>query len=342
MSDLLSIKGIGPKLKTKLNRNDIYDCFDIINKFPSRYEVYRLTTLKDAPEGSRVTLEGKVSSVAVVNYIRKNFNRLSFDLMIEDRNFKVAIFNREYLRNVLGIGEDIVVTGTIDRIKNTFTATTLKLKRNFKNEIEPIYNVEGVGDSQFQKLVQLSLIEYGHLIKDELPSSLIKKYRLITYQDLLNIVHNPVSSKDLIKIDRRIKYEELFKFQFKMQYMKLKNKSRKSLIKKYDIKLVKEFIKSLPFVLTSDQKVATNEIIKDIKSPYVMNRLLEGDTGSGKTVVSAISVLTVLSAGFQVAMMAPTEILAKQHYETFTKFFSKYDFSIVYLSGKLSKKELVN
>ena len=339
MSDLLTIKGIGPKLKMKLNRNDIYDCFDIINRFPSRYEVYRLTTLKDAPEGARVTLEGKVSSVAVVNFIRKNFNRLSFDLMIEDRNFKVAIFNRDYLRNILSVGENIVVTGTIDRIKNTFTATTLKLKKNFKNEIEPIYNVEGVGDSQFQKLVQLSLKEYGHLIKDELPISLIKKYRLITYNELLNIVHSPVSSKDLIKIERRIKYEELFKFQFKMQYLKLKNKSKKSLIKKYDINLVKDFIKELPFTLTDDQKKATNEIIKDIKSPYVMNRLLEGDTGSGKTIVSAISVLTVLSAGFQVAMMAPTEILAKQHYETFSEYFKKYDYNIVYLSGKLSSKE---
>ncbi|KFZ26857.1 MAG: ATP-dependent DNA helicase RecG [Candidatus Izimaplasma bacterium HR2] len=339
MSDLLSIKGIGPKLKTKLNRNDIYDCFDIINRFPSRYEVYRLTTLKDAPEGSRVTLEGKVASSAIVNYIRKNFNRLSFDLMIEDRNFKVAIFNRDYLRNVLTVGEDIVVTGNIDRIKNTFTATTLKLKKNFKNEIEPIYNIDGVGDAQFQKLVQLSLKEYGHLIKDELPISLIKKYRLITYSELLNIVHSPVSSKDLIKIERRIKYEELFKFQMKMQYLKLKNKSKKSLIKKYDINLVKEFIKSLPFVLTSDQKKATNEIIKDIKSPYVMNRLLEGDTGSGKTVVSAISILTVLSAGFQVAMMAPTEILAKQHYETFKEYFKNYDYKIVYLSGKLTNKE---
>lgn len=339
MSDLLSIKGIGPKLKTKLNRNSIYDCFDIINRFPSRYEIYRLTTLKDAPEGSRVTLEGKVASSAVVNYIRKNFNRLSFDIMIEDRSFKVAIFNRDYLRNILSVGEDIVITGTIDRIKNNFTATTLKLKKNFKNEIEPIYNIDGVGDSQFQKLVMLSLKEYGHLIKDELPKSLIKKYRLITYNELLTIVHNPISSRDLIKIERRIKYEELFKFQFKMQYMKLKNKSRKSLIKKYDISLVKDFIKLLPFTLTDDQKKATNEIIKDIKSPYVMNRLLEGDTGSGKTVVSAISVLTVLSAGFQVAMMAPTEILAKQHYETFRALFKKYDYNIVYLSGKLSSKE---
>ncbi len=339
MSKLESIKGIGPKMKEKLNRNGIYDCFDIINHFPSRYEVFHLIELKDVIDQKRVTLEGKVTSPALVSYIRRNFNRLTFNLLIENRSFKVVIFNRDYLKNILDVGEDIVVTGTIDRLKNTFTATTLKLKRNFKNEIEPIYNLDKVSDTQFNKLVKASIKEYSYLIKDELPSSLIKKHKLINYGELLKIVHNPVTKKDLIKIDRRIKYEELFKFQFKMQYLKLKNKSRKTEIKKYDINEVKEFIKKLPFELTEDQKIATNEIIKDIKSPYVMNRLLQGDTGSGKTVVAAITVLSVLSAGHQVALMAPTEILAKQHFKTFSKFFKQTKYRLVYLSGKLTTSE---
>ena len=339
MSHLESIKGIGPKMKQKLNRNKIYDCFDIINKFPSRYEVYHLIELKDAADGERITIKAKVTSPPVVAYIRRNFNRLSFNVLIEDRPFKVAIFNRDYLRNILDVGEDIVLTGTIDRIKNTFTATTLKLLKNFKNEIEPIYNLDGISDTQFNKLFHLSYEEYGHFIDDDMPDELLKKYKLIDYSQLLRIVHNPITMKDLNKIERRIKYEELFKFQFKMQYMKLKNKSKKSAVKKYDLDLVKIFINSLPFELTDDQKKATNEIIKDIKSPYVMNRLLQGDTGSGKTVVSAISILAVLSSGFSVAMMAPTEILAKQHYNTMKKLFSKFNVKIVYLSGKLSNSE---
>ena len=129
MSHLESIKGIGPKMKAKLHRNDIYDCFDIIRYFPSRYEVFHLVTLKDAADGDRITIEGKVVSMPTVNFIRRNFTRLSFNLLIEDRSFKVTIFNREYLKNILDVGEDIVVTGTMDRTKNTFTATTLKLKR---------------------------------------------------------------------------------------------------------------------------------------------------------------------------------------------------------------------
>ncbi len=336
MSALESLKGIGPKMKEKLNRNEIYDCFAIINRFPARYEIFQLIELKDVVDQKRVTLEGKVTSPPIVNYIKKNFNRLNFNLLIENRSFKVVIFNRDYLKNMLDVGVDIVVTGTIDRIKNTFTATTLKLKKNFKNEIEPIYNIDKISDYHFNKFAQAAIKEYGHLIKDELPSSLIKKYRLIKYHELLRIVHNPITKKDLIKIDRRIKYEELFKFQFKMQYLKLKNKSKKNDVKKYDINEVKDFIANLPFELTNDQKEVTNEIIKDIKSPYVMNRLLQGDTGCGKTVVAAITIISVLSSGYQVALMAPTEILAKQHYRTMTKFFLKTPYKIVYLSGKLS------
>ena len=129
MSMLESIKGIGPKLKTKLNRNQIYDCFDLMKTFPKRYEVYHLVELKDAPDGVRITIEAIVSSVPTVAYIRKNFNKLSFTVSIEGRPFKVAIFNRDYLKNILDVGEVIVLTGTIDRLYGTCTATTLKLKK---------------------------------------------------------------------------------------------------------------------------------------------------------------------------------------------------------------------
>jgi ATP-dependent DNA helicase RecG len=341
MSRLESIKGIGPKLKDKLNRNDIYDCFQLIQKFPSRYEVFHLSTLKEAIDGERTTLEGKVSIAPTVAFIRKNFTRLTFKTIIEGYSFTVSIFNREYLKNILDIGSEIVLTGTIDRKKYSFSATTLKLKKNFKNEMEPIYNVDGVGDAQFNKLVHLALEEYGHLIEDDLPQSLINKYKLVSYHELVKMVHNPKTTKDLERISRRIKYEELFKFQFKMQYVRLKNKSRKNIEKKYDVAFIKKFIDTLPFELTSDQKKATNEIIKDIKSPYVMNRLLQGDTGSGKTIVAAITILCVLNAGFQVAFMAPTEILAKQHYKTFSNLFIDTNYEVIYLSGKITKEQRI-
>lgn len=339
MNNLESIKGIGPKLKEKLNRNDIYDCFDLMQYFPSRYEIYKLTDLSHAADGVRVTLEGVVSSTPLVAFIRKKFTKLSFNVMIEDIEFKVAIFNREYLRNVLKVGEPVVLTGTIDRQRYSFTATTLKMKKNFKNEIEPIYNLDGITDTSYKKVVHTTMEDHLYLMRDDLPLSLIKKYRLITREQLIRVVHNPITEKDIEKMTRRIKYEELFKFQFKMQYLRLKNKERKNVDKKYDLAEVKAFINQLKFELTDDQKKTTNEIMKDLKSPYMMNRLLQGDTGSGKTVVAAITVLAVLSAGFQVAFMAPTEILSKQHYLTFKQYFKNFDYEVVYLTGKLGNED---
>ena len=235
--------------------------------------------------------------------------------------------------------EAIVITGSVDRVKHTITATTLKLAKNFKNEIEPIYNIENIGNQQFQKLALLAYENYGHLIMDDMPKVLVEKYQLLDYHQLIRKVHMPKDENDLTQIDRRIKYEELFKFQFKMQYIRLKNKSKKNTEKAYHLDQIKAFIKSLPFELTNSQKHATNEIIKDIKSPYVMNRLLQGDVGSGKTVVAAISIVAVLYAKMQVALMAPTEILAKQHAKTFAKYLAHTPFEVVLLTGKLTKEE---
>lgn len=339
MSSLTSIKGIGPKMKDKLNRSDIYDCFDLMKRYPKRYEVYHLITLQDAPDEERITIEGIVSSVPQVYYIRRNFNRLAFQVSIEGRNFKVAIFNREYLKNILDVGVEIVLTGSLNRLKQTFTATTLKLKKNFHNEIEPIYGIDGITDKSMSKIIQLAIQEYGHLLIDDLPEYLQEKYKLLRFNKLLHIIHQPTSMKDLEQINRRIKYEELFKFQLKMQYLRLKHRSKKSVKKAYDLQLIRSFIQTLPYELTDDQKKVVNEIIKDIKSPYVMNRLLQGDVGSGKTIVATITILAVLSSGFQVAMMAPTELLARQHYKTLSKLFEPYPYDVLLLTGKVSTNE---
>jgi ATP-dependent DNA helicase RecG len=339
MSRLETIKGIGPKVKEKLSRSGIHDCFDLIRYYPRRYEVFELVTLTDAPDGVKVTIEGVVSSAPVVSYIRRNLNRLTFQVTIEGRNFQVVVFNRDYLKNLLAVGEEIVLTGTLDRTKRTFTASTLRQKKNFTSEIEPIYNVEGISDKQLGKWIQAALDEYGSFLVDDLPDSLKEKYHLLDYHRFLRIIHAPTSTEDLRQADRRIKYEELFKFQLKMQYLRLKHRSKTHRTKHYDIQRIRSFIDRLPYELTHDQKQATNEIMKDIKSPYVMNRLLQGDVGSGKTIVAAITILAVLDAGRQVALMAPTELLAQQHHRTFTRLFQDEDVDVVLLTGKLGSSE---
>jgi ATP-dependent DNA helicase RecG len=339
VSRLESLKGVGPKLKEKLNRNQIYDCFDLIFRYPNRYEIYKLTTLKDAIDGQRVTLEGIVSSAPVVHYIKKNLNRLSFTVLIDDRLFKVSIFNRDYLKNIIKLSEKIVLTGTMNRKNRTFTATTLKLEKNFNQEIEPVYNISGISDKQMGNLIWQAIDEYSYLITDDVPNDLLQKYKLIDIQTLLRYAHRPQTLKQLHQVDRRIKYEELLKFQMQMQYVRLKKRSKKNTQKMYDKERLKIFINRLPYELTNDQKKAVNEIVRDLKSPYVMNRLLQGDVGSGKTVVAAISIYSVLLSGFQVTLMAPTEILASQHYKTFKMFFNETGFEVLLLTGKLGSKE---
>ncbi|MCF7925767.1 MAG: ATP-dependent DNA helicase RecG [Candidatus Izimaplasma sp.] len=339
MAELESIKGIGPKLKIHLESIGIHDCFELLRRFPSRYEEFHIVPFAEAPDQTRVTLIATVINHPKVQYIRKNLSKVTFDVTADGHPLKVTIFNRPYIKNILSPKVTIVMTGSLDRLKHTFTATTLKLKVNFNNEIQPIYNVDKISDQRFQKLIREALTTYGYLLKDELPKQLREKYRLIDIYTLIEYAHHPSTNQELRQVTRRLKYEELFKFQFRMQYMRLKNKRKKVKEKAYHLDKIKAFIDTLPYELTPGQKQTTNEIIKDIKSPFVMNRLLQGDVGSGKTVVAAISIVAVLYADMQVALMAPTEILAKQHYQTFRQFFASLPFDVYLLHGKLKNKE---
>ncbi len=339
VSSLSEIKGIGKKTKDKLNRNGIYDCFDLINQYPARYEVFELTNLKDAEDEEKVTLLAQVVKKPKVAYIRKNLTKLSCDIIIEDIPYNMVIFNREYLTNILDVKAMIVITGKLERSIKRFTATTLKLKKNFANSVEPIYNVDKVGDKQMQKYCLSAVELYGYLIKEYIPNRFIKKYQLYSKSELLTRVHNPKHKGDLIQVKRRLKYEELLFFALQITYIKQLQPVNEKYQKKYDIDIVKAFIKTLPFSLTSDQKQATNELFKDIKSPKMMNRLLQGDTGSGKTIVAFILVMGVITSEHQVALMAPTALLAKQHFEKAKRYFKMFDVTLFLLTGNTSKSD---
>jgi len=342
VSSLSEIKGIGKKTKDKLNRNGIYDCFDLINQYPARYEVYELTNLKDAEDEEKVTLLAQVDKKPKVSFIRKNLTKLSCDILIEDIPYSLVIFNREYLTNILDVKAMIVITGKLERSKKRFTATTLKLKKNFINTVEPLYNIDKVGDKQMQKYCLSAIELYGYLIKDYIPLKYQKRYQLYTKSELLSKVHNPEHKGDLIQIRRRLKYEELLFFALQITYIKQLQPIDEKYQKSYDLDAVKTFIKSLPFTLTNDQKQATNELFKDIKSPKMMNRLLQGDTGSGKTIVAFILSMGVITSNHQVALMAPTALLAKQHFEKAKQYFKRFNTQIYLLTGQTSNGERKN
>ena len=181
---------------------------------------------------------------------------------------------------------------------------------------------------------------YGKNIKDYIPERYIEKYGFVNKKTALNIVHNPPTDEKLEEAKNRLKYEELFQFMYKINYLKLQNKKKNIGIKReIDIALVNKFIEGLPFKLTSDQNKAVTDIIKDMSSSHRMNRLLQGDVGSGKTIVSFIAMYINSMCGYQSALMAPTEILAVQHYNNLKQILKGTNIEVALLTGSTLKKD---
>ena len=210
-----------------------------------------------------------------------------------------------------------------------------------KAKIEPVYHcTSGLTTKNLSTYINMALLMHGKEINDYIPSCYLEKYNFVNKKTALNIIHNPSTMEKLKEVTIRLKYEELFAFMFKINYLKLQNKKKNNgLIREIDQNKIDEFIKKLPYKLTNDQLNAINEIIEDLKSPNRMNRLLQGDVGSGKTIVSFIGMLANHYSGYQSALMAPTEILATQHYNNLKKFLEGTDIKVELLTGSTTKKD---
>ncbi len=342
LDELLKIKGIGKAMLSKLNQNNIFSIDDIINNFPRKYESHFFTEYSQIQLHENVTLKGKVIQPPVVNYIRHHLTKLMVEVEIDSIKIKISVFNREYLKNTLITGTWIVATGKFENHSNQMIASDLILLKNYQLGIIPMYGLEGVSDKYFKKIVleAMKLSEFPK--EDSLPNYLIEKRGLINHEELVTQAHSPQSENDIINVSKRIKYEELLNFGIKIAYLKQQNKQIQSKSKLYDIALVKKFIQSLPFELTEDQKKVTNEIFRDLKRTHPMLRLLQGDVGSGKTVCATIAAYAVVTGGEQVAIMAPTEILAYQHFLTLKPLFIPFGVQVAFLSSNVKGNQRFN
>jgi len=252
-------------------------------------------------------------------------------------NFQVVIFNREFLHGTLTKNVNVVVTGRFVHTFAQFIASDVVLKERYVEGIIPIYHVEGISSHQFHKMVLSALASDLIDIRESLPDFLIKANQLPKATDFYSFVHNPSNENEATKAAERIKYVEFLDFCLRIEARRQIGDWIKKDPMSYDIEAVKKFIASLPFELTADQKNVTNEIFRDFKKSKPMNRLLQGDVGSGKTVCASIAAIAAISAKSQVAIMAPTEILAFQHFENFRKMFAKANINceIVFLSGSV-------
>lgn len=340
---LEDIKGIGPKSILALKALNLYTKDDVINYFPYRYNVYTPVKLSECSEGDTCTITGYVESVPKVFFIRKNLNKLSFAFNTGSELVNVTIFNRAYLKPNIKIKSYISVIGKYNRKSNTFMASDIKLTPITKTVIEPVYHLnQGIKRSSFKKLVD-EILDNTVEIKSNVPDYLIEKYNFVNKKEAVTNVHKPKDINSLKKADLHLIYEELFTFMLKVSYLKEKNASDgKYSVKNFDENKVNDFISSLPFSLTDGQLQAVEDIKGDFLSKKKMNRLILGDVGSGKTIVSFIALYMNMLAGYQGVLMAPTEILAVQHFNNMTSLFGdKLNIQLLTSSTKKSERNKI-
>ncbi len=337
---LTDIKGIGAKSELLLNKLGVFTIDDLLTYYPTRYEVLKRSDLNNVLPDDKVVFDGKVDSIPMILRFNKGLNKMNFRLAYKDGIVGVSIFNRAFMKSHLAIGTNVIVIGKYDQGKNVITASDIRLGSLTKEEkIEPIYHLtSGLTNKSMSTYINLGLIMYGKNVIDYLPLYLQDKYHFVNKKTALNIVHNPSDLDKLNIIIKRLKYEELFLFMTKINYLKEKNKKENGLVRMISDEDINSFYRLLPFSLTNDQDKSIREIINDMNSKKVMNRLLQGDVGSGKTIVSIAAMYFNKLSGYQSALMAPTEILATQHYNNIKKILGK-NVEVRLLIGSLSKKE---
>ena len=342
MAELKDVKGIGPKALSLLNKININSIEDLVTHYPFRYDILERCDLSKTGDGERITIDGKVESVPILMRFKAGLNKMNFRLVTQSGVVGVSIFNRAFLKSQLSVGTGVTVIGKLDKNKNVITANDIKIGiLTNKVKIEPVYHcTSGITNKNMSTYINMALLMYGKDINDYIPETYRDKYSFVNKKTALNIIHNPSTAEKLKEVTIRLKYEELFEFMFKINYLKQENKKKNNgLVRKIDRDKLNEFIKKIPFKLTDDQLNAIDEIVNDLEAPNRMNRLLQGDVGSGKTVVAFTGMFANYLCGYQSALMAPTEILATQHYNNLVEFLKDTDVNIALLTGSTPKKE---
>lgn len=337
-----SLKGIGKETAEHLGEMGIFTINDLIWTFPYRHEDYRLKDLAATPHNEKVTIEARVENVPSVLYLGRNKSRIQVTVLAGRHLIKVVFFNQNYLRTKLTPGAIVTVSGKWDRGRQVINGTSIKFgPKTDSVDFEPVYSLKGsIHQNKFRKYMRQALDVAEEEMKETLPLHLIEQYKLLSLVDALEGVHFPKDGEHAKQARRRFVYEELLHFQLRIQALrKARKENERGLSIQYDLQKLREFIQTIPFELTKAQQRVVNEICKDLKEPHRMNRLLQGDVGSGKTIVAAISLYAAVTAGYQGALMAPTEILAEQHAESLRSLFEPIGITVALLSGSTKTKE---
>lgn len=337
--ELEKLDKIGSKTAKTLNNLGIYNAEDLIRNYPYRFLIFAKRDINNPKYYDEFVSDGIVESMPTLNFFRGKMNRLTFRCNVQNKIVKVVIFNRAFLKPNIIIGKEVTIIGKYDPKKETIVATNIRLGNLNKVEIEPVYHLcKGITSKQMNAFIKkaLSVVKENNNI----PKELISKYNLMSEDEAIRIIHNPKDENSLKTALKTLKYEEIFTYMKNIKLLKKKNEIHKDVYKKeVSLNMVHDFINSLPFKLTSDQEKIVFKMLDEICGDTLMNRLLQGDVGSGKTIVAFIISYALYTGGYQTSFMAPTEVLARQHYKNACDLFKDTNFKVGLLTGKMTLKE---
>lgn len=335
---LTALPGVGPKSAEKFKKLGLESLQDLLLYFPFRYEDFKSKNILDLEDGEKAVISGIVATPANVQYYGYKRNRLRFTIKQGEVAIAVNFFNQPYLADKIELGATVAIFGKWDKAKASLTG--MKVLAQVEDDLQPVYRVaQGISQASLVKLIKVAFDQgLDQLLEENLPPILLERYQLLGRTQAVRAMHFPRDLAEYKQALRRVKFEELFYFQMQLQVLKHETKDvSQGLAIPWQEKMLAQKKAALPFSLTEAQERSLGEILSDLQSPAHMNRLLQGDVGSGKTVVAGLAMYAAYTAGYQSALMVPTEILAEQHLDSLAQLFPELNLAL--LTGGMKAAE---
>ena len=340
------LKGVGTKTAAALGSLGIYSIYDLLYYFPFRYDELQTIPLDQIMDGQKVMLKGIVATDAFVTRFGYKKSRLSFKLRIDHDVIMVNFFNQPWLKEKIAVGKEVAIYGKYNAARQSLAAFKFIAAKENDSGMAPIYSVNRqIKQKKLIDLINLALDDYLAEVDNVVPTKIRQKYRLLPESSIVQEMHHPQNATESQVAKRSAVFREFFIFQTELAQLTEYNPRNKGIAKKYNLDEIAKLTKSLPFELSSDQKHVINEIFKDLLSSVQMQRLLQGDVGSGKTIVAVYALFAAVTAGFQAALMVPTEILATQHFKKIEELLKPMGVRCALLTGStktLERREIYN
>lgn len=329
------------RYKNIFKKQGINTIRDLLFEFPIKYENYQVSPIASAKLDENIVLEGTVSSKVVVRYLKNKLSTITFQLEVESKKIRCTIFNRVFLKGKINYGSVIRVQGRFYQTMTNFTVNNILICDEIDRDIVPVYRIKDISENKYLEIVEKIYRKYRYKIEETLPQTYLEKHNLLQLKEVVQKLHFADDMTEIEQALKRIKYEELLNYQLSMKYLNyMREKNSICPIINYDQTVLDKLISKLPYELTIDQKKAVEDILQDLKSPFAMNRLLQGEVGSGKTIVAILAILAVVSDHYQAVLMCPTEILSHQHYETLQKTLVDFpNIKLAVLTGSTPVKQ---